>query len=309
MAANQLKGFKGENRFGRKYVVTKALGVAKRNMRWEVRFTESGFVTAAAAKEIRSGKISDWDGKPSTSVGRTFETSYGPALVLENLGKVADKKGSRVRVRFLRTGYETECGFSALKNNGVRDRSVNGFCGVGNGSWPKNRKRSNVVDYAVWKLWTEMMRRCYAPTHASFRFYGARGVKVCDRWLHFKNFSEDVIGVPGYDTWENAVRAKKQGERLKVHLDKDLIRREGLYSPDLCKFVDQSENVRDAVNRRWENSGDARARSIVVNGVVWSSVREYASHTGVSEVSVRSWLKGRKKPAKHRGVEEIRYET
>lgn len=251
MAANQLKGFKGENRFGRKYVVTKALGVAKRNMRWEVRFTESGFVTAAAAREIRSGKISDWDGKPSTSVGRTFETSYGPALVLENLGEVADKKGSRVRVRFLETGYETECGFSALKNNGVRDRSVNGFCGVGNGSWPKDRKRNNVIDYAVWKLWCEMMRRCYAPKHASFRFYGARGVVVCDRWKVFARFCDDVKKIPGYRVWEQAVLQKKPGERLKVHLDKDLIRLEKRYSLELCQFVDQTTNVKDAMVRRW----------------------------------------------------------
>lgn len=41
--------------------------------------------------------------------------------------------------------------------------------------------------------WRAMKRRCYDPKHHNYRFYGGRGITVCDRWLKsFQAFAEDV---------------------------------------------------------------------------------------------------------------------
>jgi hypothetical protein len=37
-----------------------------------------------------------------------------------------------------------------------------------------------------------MRQRCYSPRCADFRYYGARGIKVCDRWHDFTSFLADV---------------------------------------------------------------------------------------------------------------------
>jgi hypothetical protein len=37
-----------------------------------------------------------------------------------------------------------------------------------------------------------MILRCTDPTHKSFKDYGGRGIKVCERWLKFENFLADV---------------------------------------------------------------------------------------------------------------------
>lgn len=37
-----------------------------------------------------------------------------------------------------------------------------------------------------------MMSRCYQPSTSSYKNYGAKGVKVCDRWRDFANFLEDM---------------------------------------------------------------------------------------------------------------------
>jgi hypothetical protein len=33
-----------------------------------------------------------------------------------------------------------------------------------------------------YKVWRGMIRRCENPNHDSYRWYGARGIRVCDRW-------------------------------------------------------------------------------------------------------------------------------
>ena len=40
--------------------------------------------------------------------------------------------------------------------------------------------------------WTAMIGRCHRPNHSKFHAYGAKGIVVCERWLDFKRFIEDM---------------------------------------------------------------------------------------------------------------------
>lgn len=40
--------------------------------------------------------------------------------------------------------------------------------------------------------WVEMRRRCRSPKHISYKYYGALGVSVCERWHIFANFLKDM---------------------------------------------------------------------------------------------------------------------
>ena len=37
-----------------------------------------------------------------------------------------------------------------------------------------------------------MIRRCTNPDDAAWKHYGGRGIKVCERWMTFGNFLEDM---------------------------------------------------------------------------------------------------------------------
>ncbi len=41
-----------------------------------------------------------------------------------------------------------------------------------------------------------MIERCRNPNNRGFYSYGARGIKVCDRWKRFENFYEDMGDPP-----------------------------------------------------------------------------------------------------------------
>lgn len=44
----------------------------------------------------------------------------------------------------------------------------------------------------LYNLWKAINRRCTLPSHPDYPFYGARGIKVCDRWHDFSNFLADL---------------------------------------------------------------------------------------------------------------------
>src|ERR1700733_6114353 len=82
----------------------------------------------------------------------------------------------------------------------------------------------------VFKCWEDMLRRCNNPKYAKYKNYGGRGIYVCKEWGDYSNFY----------TW-----AMANGYEDSLQIDrKD---NDGPYSPDNCRWVSASQNMR---NRR-----------------------------------------------------------
>lgn len=75
-----------------------------------------------------------------------------------------------------------------------------------------------------------MLSRCYRPNHHNFKYYGGRGIKVCQEWIDSPQSFIDWAFTNG---WEPG-------------LEIDRINNDKGYSPDNCRFVSHWENVRNS---------------------------------------------------------------
>lgn len=41
-----------------------------------------------------------------------------------------------------------------------------------------------------------MKDRCLNPNHKYYKLYGGRGISVCDKWMNFEGFLEDMGTMP-----------------------------------------------------------------------------------------------------------------
>lgn len=86
-------------------------------------------------------------------------------------------------------------------------------------------------------VWRSMINRCMRPTSAAYTYYGARGIKVCERWLVYENFISDVGCRPSADY---------SLERKNVHGD---------YTPENCYWATRSIQQKNKTSTRFYTNG------------------------------------------------------
>ena len=42
------------------------------------------------------------------------------------------------------------------------------------------------------QIWYDMLQRCNNPNRNDYKYYGMKGIKVCERWYEFENFISDM---------------------------------------------------------------------------------------------------------------------
>lgn len=118
----------------------------------------------------------------------------------------------------------------------------------------------------TYQTWINMISRCKYPSHGSYKYCGARGIRVCDRWKDFSLFLADM------------------GERPSTKHSIDRIDNDGHYEPGNCRWATRAEqhrNMRQNVN-------------VTIDGVtkcVTDWAREYGMvpSTIMARINVMGW--------------------
>ncbi|PZX29456.1 hypothetical protein C7416_104461 [Cupriavidus phytorum] len=142
-------------------------------------------------------------------------------------------------------GMTISCGCEGLRRRAART-VTHGQAG------PKRRTRA-------YRIWANMMDRCeWGGNARSFADYGAKGIRVCERWHKFENFFEDMGNPP-------------DGMSL------DRVNNKGGYEPGNCRWATR---LQQALNT-------SRTVKVVFGGVV-REVHFLCAELGISRGALRS---------------------
>lgn len=86
-----------------------------------------------------------------------------------------------------------ECGFEAtLYGSDLKSGKTTQCATCHNRENAKKNIRHGMWQTPEYKVWSAMKARCKNPKSTAYKWYGARGIKLCERWQIFDNFIEDM---------------------------------------------------------------------------------------------------------------------
>ena len=233
------KDIKGQ-RFGHLTV----LGEAPSRNKWEARWIcrcdcgkevdvsygalASGGTTSCGCairkKHSERMKLFNEERKKSGAIHHMFKDLTGRRFgLLTVLGQGERSNGGAIRWRCL-----CDCGKETIVLTGHLNNGHTTSCGcVNRKAVLKSATKHGGARTKLYILFHGMHDRCEREKNSHYKWYGGRGIKVCDEWSDFVKFKEWALS-HGYQ------------EGLTI----DRINPDGNYCPENCEWVTRSENLR-----------------------------------------------------------------
>jgi len=108
-----------------------------------------------------------------------------------------------------------------------------------------NGKRVATPEYRSWQM---MKNRCLNKKAGDFKYYGARGITVCDRWLKFENFLADM------------------GRKSSPDLTLDRKNVNKGYCKNNCRWATRAHQSRNRTDTRFSEKKAAKIRALYKTG-------------------------------------------
>ena len=158
---------------------------------------------------------------------------YGRLTVIE---RVENDKHNQARWKCL-----CECGNYTVAVTSELNRGNVRSCGCLSREISKKVNFKHGFKYTrLYKIWGSMKKRCYNPNSPNYKYYGAKGIKICDEWKNDFKVFHDWAYANGYD--ENAEYGKCTIDRIDVN---------GNYEPSNCRWVDVKSQERNRGNNNF----------------------------------------------------------
>lgn len=111
---------------------------------------------------------------------------------------------------------------------------------------------------SIYRVWSNMKDRCLRGKNRYYKDYGGRGIKVCDKWLKFEGFFEDM-------------GEKPEGLTL------DRIDNDGDYSKENCRWAtknQQANNCRSNLFIEYLGEKKTIGQVAILTGIKYATLRK-----------------------------------
>lgn len=192
---------------------------------------------------------------PRSHIGET----HGIYTIIDMLNE-KDKYGHYIYIaKCNKCGYEKRSHYGGIS----REKGKTTTCThlTSTGDYIQNIKWKN---YRIKKIFAGMKQRCYNKNDESYKWYGAKGIKICDEWLKNPLLFEEW-------SLKNDYSDNLSIDRINANKD---------YSPNNCRWISLDENSRRAGKVNW----------IVVNNESLTG-RQWAEKLGLGSLTIDKYIR------------------
>ena len=185
-------------------------------------------------------------------IGIEFTTNDGyQVIVIDYL------EANQVQIMFLdEHKFKMWTTWSNLKKGNIKNPFHKSIFEVGYLGADENGKtpitRNNGKNTREYDCWYKMVARCYSEKyHEKQPTY--QNCTVCDRWLCYAYFLEDLPKIKNYELWKDNPKQRIALNKDKYYAELGIITDCKEYSLLTTRFIPQSENTKEVHERRWGN--------------------------------------------------------
>lgn len=189
---------------------------------------------------------------------------YGKLTIIKKYYKQTTKRKRKFALCKCDCGNITEVRFDCLTNYNTKS------CGCINTT--DRGKPNSSKKHKLYGIYWRMKECCYNENYNSYRYYGGRGIKLCDEWLRYENFF----------SW-----ALQHGYKEGLQIDR--IDTNGNYEPNNCRWVTSSDN-----------NYNKRNNILVLYKDGWKTIQYIADKEGISwNTAYYRYIRKEKRPIKY----------